>query len=588
MSTKPSVFDVDVSEMEKKLEMLTSNQCDIDCTSSESTESSDKKQMNIEEIFTRVEPVINHALRNEWSTVIKILKQDKNCYIHLWLFTLLKGGIAGMSMDKSQFKSSLRSAWKGLEESKKYRKKDTGYFFNSKGDSYTDEECMAELIYSEYNAIYGVINAIDDQSIMGFVKGAYRIRICYNGLKHCEKILNEKTNWKNKFIQKEFTCGVLLGLGLFEMGISFVPRKFMLLLELAGYTSNRSFGLQQIEKASAIEESKFHKLAAIAANVLYNLFLENFYGLGEVKRDLLLNNLQFGRNLVDSTDYVPLADGLIQFVQGDFYGARENFSITINSEDNPRAFRYAVSWLQSWVAVIQSDWPCALHHANILTEECKWSRALFSYMRGIFIYMLLNSEPDHPQSSSLKEKMMQSFENVPKLKRNFGGKKAFHEKLVIERSRQFVENPTSIVMPHLDLMYLWNLMSIAKSNPSNLKRISQDISDTYVKLKENDSLDVDTKHYLIFMQGVTHSLLGEDTAACEAFMKVIQSSNDLNREVHLVPQACLELGFMYRKRKDHDQAVLWLRKAKKYSGYLTESMIKFRADCALKSIADSD
>lgn len=541
------------------------------------------RDIDIEKIFTDLEPGIELVLKNDFTGVSELLKKDRHCYIHILALTLFRGAIAGITMDKSRFKLAQTTAWKGLAIAKQHRKKDSTFFFsNTDANSYTDNECIAELLYCEYNGAYGILNVVDDQSIMGFIKGAYRVRICYNGFKLCEKLMNEKTNWTNEYLKREFESGVLLGLGLFEMGISFVPRKFMLLLELAGYSSSRTYGLQQIEKSSKIEESKYHKLAAKGAIVLYYLFLENFYGLGEVRKDLIMDNIKFGRNLVLESHYLVLADGLLQFVGGEFDKAEENFTLMIEHPSNPRALRYALCWVQSWVAVIQSDWDSAVYHATILKNECKWSRALFSYMHGIFLYMQMDKEKSNDEK--VHQQMIESLSNVPKLKRNFGGKRAFHEKLVIERSKQFVNSPQSMILPHLDLMYLWNLMSLANSNKILLEKLIEDITTTYNEKKEKKLLSVDTKCYLIFMKGVAKSILGEDSSASECFMKVIQSANQLTQEVHLVPQSCLELGLMYRRSKDNDEATLWLKKAKKYQGYLTESMIQFRADCALRSI----
>lgn len=55
----------------------------------------------------------------------------------------------------------------------------------------------------------------------------------------------------------------------------------------------------------------------------------------------------------------------------------------------------------------------------------------------------------------------------------------------------------------------------------------------------------------------------------------------MKSEAHLVPQACFEVGQVYRKMGDGDEAKKWYKKARSYSGYITESLINFRVEYGL-------
>src|SRR5687768_1996793 len=56
------------------------------------------------------------------------------------------------------------------------------------------------------------------------------------------------------------------------------------------------------------------------------------------------------------------------------------------------------------------------------------------------------------------------------IKRNFGGRLAFHEKIVIERCRKYNDDPASICMPIFELMYIWNYFNMIRSKPDLLER----------------------------------------------------------------------------------------------------------------------
>lgn len=60
--------------------------------------------------------------------------------------------------------------------------------------------------------------------------------------------------------------------------------------------------------------------------------------------------------------------------------------------------------------------------------------------------------------------------------------------------------------------------------------------------------------------------------------------DELTTYDYLCPQAAFEIGQLYRSSGDHKEAKLWFKKAKSHSGYLTESMIHFRSDCALQTL----
>lgn len=53
----------------------------------------------------------------------------------------------------------------------------------------------------------------------------------------------------------------------------------------------------------------------------------------------------------------------------------------------------------------------------------------------------------------------------------------------------------------------------------------------------------------------------------------------------MAPQACFEIGLIYRRAGDRGEAKKWLKKTRNYSGYITETMINFRTNEALVALA---
>ena len=196
---------------------------------------------------------------------------------------------------------------------------------------------------------------------------------------------------------------------------------------------------------------------------------------------------------------------------------------------------------------------------------------------------LLSSGADEksPSVLKLKQEVDEYFNKVPKLKRNFGGKKAFHEKLVYENSLKYISGG-HLIMPALDVMYIWNIFKIASYKPSCLENILSKIESTENRLDEQ--ADDEARMRLIFMKGVCLSNLNRPSEALECFYQVTDSKK-LSSSSYLVPQSLYEIALIFRRSGDTEQAISMLQKCmSNFSNYLTESMLNYRANLLINSM----
>lgn len=198
--------------------------------------------------------------------------------------------------------------------------------------------------------------------------------------------------------------------------------------------------------------------------------------------------------------------------------------------------------------------------------------------------LINSSSTDDQLIAKLKDEIDEYIKRVPKLKRNFGGKKAFHEKLVYEHSMKYIEKG-QLIMPILDVMYIWNIFKVASYKSNCLQNIVDKIDHKLEQL--NDQIDSEDKCRLIFMKGVAYSNMNLTTDALNCFY-YITDCEDISSSSYLLPQSCYEISLVFRKSGDLDQATRWLKKCTNdYSGYLTESMLNYRASLLLKSMKNS-
>lgn len=182
-------------------------------------------------------------------------------------------------------------------------------------------ECTAEQVYSEGLIAYAILTVGVDQTVMGFIKGALRMRSGFKGIKFCEKILTERKNWQSDVLKREFECGIIGCLGVFDMVISFFPRRFITLLHLAGFTGitqgrdesssirrllaslstvnnlqlgDRMNGLARLDRAASV--AAIRSLPAMAAVAGYHIGGEFCYGLGKLILIVIIDSTYFVHN----------------------------------------------------------------------------------------------------------------------------------------------------------------------------------------------------------------------------------------------------------------------------------------------------
>lgn len=238
----------------------------------------------------------------------------------------------------------------------------------------------------------------------------------------------------------------------------------------------------------------------------------------------------------------------------------------------------------------QWKWDEAASNVKVLSDTWKLSPATFAYLYGCCRAMQLDElltsglTEDSPKVIELRGEVDDYIKRVPQLKRNFGGKKAFHEKLVYEHAMTYIAKG-QLIMPILDVMYIWNIFKVASYKSNCLQTIIDKIEYKLQEQKEN--IEIEDQCRLIFMKGVAYSNLNLTVDALNCFYHVTDCEK-LSSSNYLLPQACFEIALVFRKSGDLDQAKRWLNKCvNDYSGYLTESMINYRASLLLKSIKHS-
>lgn len=132
------------------------------------------------------------------------------------------------------------------------------------------------------------------------VRAALKIRSSHRQFIECEKISQNRTKWSSLKCRDWFNSGTQFCLGTFEMVISFLPTRFIKLIQLAGFSGNREVSLDYLLSAFNLKNTFMHPWTAVMLSLYYG-FLEYFYG----KQCQLNNNKQSILYLVEECNSSP-------------------------------------------------------------------------------------------------------------------------------------------------------------------------------------------------------------------------------------------------------------------------------------------
>lgn len=173
------------------------------------------------------------------------------------------------------------------------------------------------------------------------------------------------------------------------------------------------------------------------------------------------------------------------------------------------------------------DWPAAAAEARHLMDNSTWSPTLFTYLFVCFA-SLIDDQDARPSDKELQALLVKA----TKLKKNFGGRIAFHEQLVITKSRKAAKEfkagdvHCGGLLPALDMMYLFNAFHIAACDGTALPKLVTLIeSKMSAKSVEGHKLhggqDIASHCYLNFMRAVCHNRQKAAILAEKCFLEVI-------------------------------------------------------------------
>ncbi|KFD54532.1 hypothetical protein M514_04679 [Trichuris suis] len=446
-------------------------------------------------------------------------------------------------------------------------------------DHFTDEQLHAELCYAEALLQRALLTFVQDENLISFLKGAIRIRSCYQSYKKCQQYLFAHS-WQDEAVRSHFESGVKLGDGTFSLLISALPSRVLKLLEFAGFNGNREYGLRQLKSAALMHYTLRWPLSALVL-LVWNLNFVYVLGTGEsdlrLSEKLILDML----SIYPESSLVLFFSGRYAEISGDFAKAIQLFQGSIDQQSEWRQFHHLCFWELIFCHSYLRNWRKAREYAENLYAENKWSRSTYAYMTACCLISeieLLKESNDDAAVDEAFENVLQLMRQVPLLKVKLSGKSLPVEKFCVAKSNQFFAQNNSLFIPLYELLYFWNCYTCIGRNKSSVLSILEDIELQYQRRKFVCAKGMSTDDHCLYLllKAMCLKHLQSPFQAEQLLLEIVNKKQDLKVNTYLAPNAYLELALLRLDSRKRDLAKNFVQKAKEFKGYLLESRVHFR------------
>ncbi|XP_019634534.1 PREDICTED: tetratricopeptide repeat protein 39B-like [Branchiostoma belcheri] len=491
---------------------------------------------------------------------------------------------AMMTFEKEDIKQAVVNLKSALSVCNRYRRRESWLESLSRSqrkaqvNQLTEVEIHSELCYAECLLQRACLTFVEDESLINFVKGAFKIKSCHSCYKQCLYILENRT-WEDPTLKVHFESGVRLGVGAFNVMISLLPGKILKLLEFVGFSGNKLYGLSQLQLGADLDSLR----APLCSLYLigYHTVVLYILGLGDGDLELADRILQPCLRKYPQGALFLFFAGRMAEVRGDVPAAIMKFEESIVAQSEWRQFHHLCYWELMWCHAFLADWLMAASYAERLFNDSKWSKACYMYQRAAFLVMC------EDQTEDSRQKLLTLFRQVPVLKQRIAGKSLPIEKFAVDKSARYEEHK-SLVLPGYELIYVWNGFTILGRRRELVEPVLTRVEATLQHLhREKDSTPLYHDGWCLatVLKGVCLKYLDQPTEAEGCFQEVVKCAPQIQSDQYLPPYACAELGFLYLQQSRLQEAKHHLEKVlTQYRGYRLESRLHFRVQAALSAV----
>uniref|UniRef100_A0A1I7ZRX6 Tetratricopeptide repeat protein 39B n=1 Tax=Steinernema glaseri TaxID=37863 RepID=A0A1I7ZRX6_9BILA len=501
---------------------------------------------------------------------------DKSMY-HALGYSTIKFIRAMMTCERQDLEKAAEVCKDATNMISKFRAKfsitESLYRIGGQERSLTDSEMHAELCYAETLLARAILTFFSDESLTSFVRGAFRIRTCYQSYKECQRLLNSQ-DWENRdeTVKAQFESGTRMGVGTFNLLLSTLPSRILRLLEVVGFSGDKGVGMMELHGSLALNGTLRNPMCRLVL-LLWHLIASFLVGMGEPDVPLCRQILEPMLQNYPQGSIVLFLKARLFVVSGEIDNAIHYFNRSIDTQDDYRQFHHICFWELLFAHSYLQDWKRAANNAKKLLDESRWSRCVYTYLLAIMI----NADETAPNRLDTCRILL---EKIPSIRLRIAGKSIPVEKFCERKAKRF-KATGSLLFAHYEFMYFWNGFSILKSNVLLIESILKDMEEQWSRV-ECDDRDDQSLYFLLKAVCLRNLQRYDECEKC--LLSVIDNESQLTDHFYLVPNAIFELAQLQSDLNRGEDAEALLHRARTYKGYSLETKLHFRIHSAMESL----
>ncbi|XP_076004142.1 tetratricopeptide repeat protein 39B-like [Genypterus blacodes] len=545
--------------------------------------------MDLETALKECAGALNLFLNNKFADSLELLRPWKSrSMYHAMGYSSMLVMQAGMTFDPNDMDSAMKSLRESLQICEKFRKKTgivetiTNLWYQQPYQHLTEEDMHAELCYAEVLLQKAALTFLDE-SIIGFIKGGMRIRNSYQIFKDCQAIASVASDEdKSKATYTHFRGGVSMGIGSFNLMLSLLPPRVIRLMEFLGFSGDREMGLLELREGAA--GGSLRSILSTLTLLMFHLYITVILGTGDVNLAECEALLKPYVEKFPNGALMLFYTARIALLKGNFTFAQQKFLACIAAQQEWRQIHHLCYWELMWAYSFEQNWREAYHYADLLCKESKWSQAIYVYQKAAILCMLPEEEVNE-----LGENVADLFKQVDGLRLRIAGKSIPTEKFAAKKAQRYSSpKPVKLVVPALEMMYMWNGFTVVGKRPALTESILTTLEEAEEQLRDEPNpseYHLEDQCVIQLLKGLCLRQLGRQVQAELCFTHILSSENDLKPDNYLVPFTMYELGLLYMQQGDIEKAATLMENIKmNYKDYNLESRLHFRIHAAMNAM----
>uniref|UniRef100_A0A3Q1IUD5 Tetratricopeptide repeat domain 39A n=1 Tax=Anabas testudineus TaxID=64144 RepID=A0A3Q1IUD5_ANATE len=504
-------------------------------------------QMNLKECLDECMEALDLFLNNHFNESLERLRpRVHESMYHALIYATVLEMQAMMTFQHDDISNAGNTMKSAQEVCQRFRGKSPGSTNKSVGESLAEVQLHAEVCYAECQLQRAALTFLQDESMVSFIKGGIKVRNSYLIYKELHAFIKSHSFLKGPS-HVHLEGGISFGIGAFNLTLSLFPPRILKVLEFAGFSGDKEYGLSLLHDGAT--GMNLRSMLCALLLLCYYTFLTFIL--------VLIFNMHHTSNAASLFSYIIM---WLCTVTPLLYQAVALFEDGCKAQQTWKQFHHMCYWELMWCFTYKQAWKMAYFYADLLSQESRWSKAMYVYMKAAYLSML----PKH-EARPFGEDEIELFRQVPTFKQKIAGKSPPTEKFAIRKARRYkASSPVRLPVPVLEMMYMWNGFSMISKRPELTEGMMQTLVDaerTLLESPENE-YSVDDRCVIHLLKGLCLKNQGLLQAAEECFNRVFSSEKKIKFDHYLVPNSLVELSLLYIDQGRRDEAIKVLRKAK--------------------------